>query len=465
MLTLAALPVRPDSVGRIETGVFDLVNGLPGWLYPVVFVVMQLGAFPAGPAVGAVALAFRRWRLALDAALAGGAAWLVARFVKEAFGRARPADLLDTVVVRGEPAAGLGFVSGHSAVAIALATATSPYLARRWRRVVWALATIVCLSRMYVGAHLPLDVVGGAGVGWALGALIHTALGTPTGRPATAVVARLLASVGHPVGRIEPAAVDATASAAFVAETRTGEPLFVKLVAREPRDRDLVYRWFRLVVPSRHRASQLFRSASLQVAHEAALTLLAQQAGVRVPAVRIARELDDRAGLLVLHRVDGPTLDEVAGAGELSLDLLVAVITEVERLHTGRLVHRDLVRSNVIVDPAGQPWLTDFGNALSGASDEQRAADLGELLVSLAAVAGSEATVRAAIAASGRDRVTRAIAAFGGEKLPAPILRDLGGQPGLAAELASALRAAPDDGAEPERTQDGRGRGAAAGRG
>jgi membrane-associated phospholipid phosphatase len=43
----------------------------------------------------------------------------------------------------GEPAGGLGYVSGHSAVAVALATVASPYLGRRSRRVAWARALAV----------------------------------------------------------------------------------------------------------------------------------------------------------------------------------------------------------------------------------------------------------------------------------------------------------------------------------
>jgi membrane-associated phospholipid phosphatase len=43
----------------------------------------------------------------------------------------------------GEPAGGLGYVSGHSAAAVALATVASPYLGRRSRRVAWALALAV----------------------------------------------------------------------------------------------------------------------------------------------------------------------------------------------------------------------------------------------------------------------------------------------------------------------------------
>ena len=54
-----------------------------------------------------------------------------------------------------------------------------PWLGRRGRIAVAALVTVVCLSRVYVGAHLPLDVVGGAGLGLAVAGVVRLVLGRP----------------------------------------------------------------------------------------------------------------------------------------------------------------------------------------------------------------------------------------------------------------------------------------------
>ena len=61
----------------------------------------------------------------------------------------------------------------------AMAAVITPYVARPWKIVVWSLAILVGLARVYVGAHLPLDVVGGAVMGWAIGSLVHFLLGEP----------------------------------------------------------------------------------------------------------------------------------------------------------------------------------------------------------------------------------------------------------------------------------------------
>jgi undecaprenyl-diphosphatase len=73
-------------------------------------------------------------------------------------------------------------VSGHATVAFGLATVLSPVLPRNGKIAVFGLATLVAASRVYVGAHLPLDVLGGALLGTLLGWLWYLAVGEPASR-------------------------------------------------------------------------------------------------------------------------------------------------------------------------------------------------------------------------------------------------------------------------------------------
>jgi membrane-associated phospholipid phosphatase len=179
VLLMTALPVRPEGVGPLEEDLFRSVNELTGALYGPIWVVMQMGTMIAVAAVAAVAAVLRRVRLALDVFVAGTAAWFLARLLKDYFNRGRPGTLLEEVIIRGDPADGLGYVSGHTGVAFALATVASHYFGARARAVMWTAAVVVGLARIYVGVHLPLDVVGGAAMGWAIGSLVHLALGAP----------------------------------------------------------------------------------------------------------------------------------------------------------------------------------------------------------------------------------------------------------------------------------------------
>ena len=174
LLIATTLPIQRHYVPGWERDVFHAVNGLPDWLYAAISVLMQLGNLLAVPAAALVALlATRRLRVPLDLALSGTAAWLLARVVKELVQRGRPIELMQDVILRGPPAQGHGYVSGHSAVAAALAAVAAIYLGPRGKVAVLVLAAIVAFGRVYVGVHLPLDVIGGAAMGWALASLMH----------------------------------------------------------------------------------------------------------------------------------------------------------------------------------------------------------------------------------------------------------------------------------------------------
>ena len=161
--------IDPDGVGSLETGVFEAVNGLPAMAFPPLWVPMQLGNVFAVPALAVAALMFRHLRLSAGMLLAGLSCWYLAREIKDIVGRARPAAFISDTILHQAPSGGAGYVSGHTAIAFALATVLHPYLSTGWRVVAWSLAGVVGFARVYVGAHLPLDVVGGAALGCAVG--------------------------------------------------------------------------------------------------------------------------------------------------------------------------------------------------------------------------------------------------------------------------------------------------------
>ena len=72
---------------------------------------------------------------------------------------------------------GFGYVSAHTAVAVALAATLAPSFPRAARVVAVVLAALVGFARIYAGAHLPLDVVGGAGLGLVCGTLARLVFG------------------------------------------------------------------------------------------------------------------------------------------------------------------------------------------------------------------------------------------------------------------------------------------------
>jgi hypothetical protein len=142
-------------------------------------------------------------------------------------------------------------------------------------------------------------------------------------------------------------------------------------------------------------------------AHEALAAMTARERGVRVPAVLLARRAE-RGALVVQERLSGRSLHQLP-AGDLGPELLDRVWHQVALLHRARIAHHDLVASNVLVDADGQPWLVDFGNAETGATDSALADDVAELLASLAVTADVPALVAAAVRQLGADPVRSAL--------------------------------------------------------
>jgi undecaprenyl-diphosphatase len=177
--------VRDGSVGSIERTVFHAVNGLPAALGPAVWPVLQLGSLLAAPIVALVALLARRPRLAVAALLVGAIKLLAERLVKAAVSRQRPWTSIGPDIHRygHVPLHGESFVSGHAMLAAALAVVVTPYLTGRWRVLPAALAALVALGRVYVGAHAPLDVLCGAAGGVAVGAVVDLLVRQRAPRP------------------------------------------------------------------------------------------------------------------------------------------------------------------------------------------------------------------------------------------------------------------------------------------
>jgi membrane-associated phospholipid phosphatase len=168
-------------LSSIEEQVFHAVGAPPNKVDAVLWLPMQFGSALAAPAVAFASWsAWRRWRPSVGALAIGLGAWEAAKLVKSVVERGRPAAVIPGYVARpGAPRDGLGFVSGHSTVAFSLAAVTAPYLPRSGRVAVYGLAGVVGLARIHVGAHLPLDVVGGAALGSLMGWSWNLAVGVP----------------------------------------------------------------------------------------------------------------------------------------------------------------------------------------------------------------------------------------------------------------------------------------------
>lgn len=101
------------------------------------------------------------WRLALSIMVGYAAVY----GLKVVFDRPRPEQLVDSAVTRTAES-WPGFPSGHAMLITVIMLTLLPYLPRFWRWIfVPAMIAAVALSRIYLGEHMPLDVVGGIAIG------------------------------------------------------------------------------------------------------------------------------------------------------------------------------------------------------------------------------------------------------------------------------------------------------------
>ena len=161
-----------DGLEAWERSVMRWLNDAPDWVAHTMWPVMQAGTLVC-PFVVALVIGIvkRDWFVAGVVVVVGVVTWFGVQGVKRIVDRERPIAFITDLHVREGTGNGLGYLSGHSAMAAAVAVVAFTVVPRRWWPLLIAAVVIVGIARIVHGVHLPADVIGG----WAFGTLLGLA--------------------------------------------------------------------------------------------------------------------------------------------------------------------------------------------------------------------------------------------------------------------------------------------------
>jgi glycosyltransferase 2 family protein len=436
---LAAVAVAPGPLlGSQAAAVTWLGSEVAGRLLTG---LVQVAFVLAAAVILAVGLRRRRFRLLASLAAGAVLAGIVLAGILYLAGDQHPqvvaANIGRTSWLASAAFPGPALLAGAAAVTVA----ASPWLRRPWRRAAWITLCAAGTARLAAGTALPAELILALAAGMTAGAGVLVALGLPDRRMGPDAIAAALRSAGLPVCSVTAADVAAKGSRPFFAVTDDGRRLFIKALGSDQRDADLLYRGYRIArlrdVGDTRPASSLIQA----VEHQALVALMAERAGVHVPRVdRVVRAADGTA-LLVMERVDGRSLEQLA-AHRISDKLLGQLWAEVDRMHHAGISHRSLRAANVMIDTDDLPRLTDFSFSELTATQRQKDLDLAELMASLAILVGADRAVASATAALGTGELAPAAPLLQPLALSAATRHAIAQHEGLLAKTRSAAAAA-----------------------
>ena len=383
---------------RADEAVADALITVLGWAEAAWRTVLAAALLAAAVIVVGV-LVRRRWALARDLlvallvvlAAAGILGWLVDS---------------DWFPVEGNLWSEWGFPELRVACTAAVVTVAGPELVRPARRLAGWLVPLAALGAVVFEAALPSGMLGGLALGLGAGALVRLAFGTAAGVPPAEQVRGALSSLGVEVDDLTVAAQQRIGAAEYVGHDLQGQPLKARVLGRDAQDTQwIARRWRSLAYRDPPRSVAIGRLE--QVEHEGLATLLAAQAGVRVPEVVTAALGPDGDALVVARQPDLEALESLR-TEQVDDDTLRQLWKQTARLHAAGISHGRLNASNVLVVDDG-PMLVGLSAATLGAPQSALDIDVAELLVACTVLVGSDRALRAAVDGAGIDAVTGAM--------------------------------------------------------
>lgn len=438
LFVLGAL-IADGGSGKLENSVFNAINNLPQFLLPLFMLLSVLGTIGFAMLLALVALFKKRYIFALKLFLVGFFSYVIAYALKLLDIRARPSALIDVNNLREAASATMGYPSGHVAVATGLAIILFQYVPKKYHKVIVWLVVGVALSRLYLGVHFPIDLLGGFAVGLVIGSIISLIFGrsiVPT--VSEEAVKKSLELNGFAVKTVSKLNVDARGSSPFIVTDKQGTHYFLKVVNRENFLADWLFKSWRKVMYRRLEDEAPFLTPKRQIEHESYVAGLALANGIKTPKIVGVYEVADNNWAQMQVMIDGKSLDRY-DLKDISDKVVDNIFTLVRSLHDVNIIHRDLRTANIFLDKSKTPWLIDFGFSEASVSREKTHRDIVELIASLGVLVGSNRVVKAAIKNLPRQDILNALAYLNYPSLSSETTRQLKARKELLPEIRTKL--------------------------
>ena len=423
-----------STVLAFESDVVALFRGLNPSVERALNQMLSVAAGVVGLAVYVPPLVLKRFRLIGYIVVANLATALLVALATWWLHKAASHSLLTTVVDR------FGATSKGSLNLWTLAQLTSsfvilaPFVGRRWRQAGMVILATLVLGRIVLVSGLPAEIFLVVAIGATVGVAVLFAFGRPDRRPPLdAIGAALTSSALIPV-TLEPYIVGVRGARWYVATVADGARFLVKVLSPDERSVDLLYRTYRYLRLKNVGDERPFSSLRRSVEHEALVALQARDVGVATPRMRAIAQVGEDSMLIAYEMIDARRLDHMNG-DEVSDRVLREVWGQVACLREHRIAHRDLRRANVLVDAAGDPWLTGFAFSEVAADPDQVEGDVAQLLAALSLTVGADRSATSAVETLGPDTVGAALSRLQPNALSEATRAALKQHPGLLEEL------------------------------
>ena len=378
-VVLGAIRALPLGSTEAADDVSSWLLHIPRWLAYAAAVVAGVASFVL-VVVSLVVLVRNQWRDALNA-VAAGLAGVVAAVIATVIWRLENATVERAVLHGSNPSI---FIVDTAFVAFVVGTDLSRL--SHWQRWWPRAGAALLLSGLAVGTLTPFAVVVVASGGLLVGWVVRWLLGAASVLPGITELTGWLTKQGVQATDLS---VAGPSRARLEGKLADGTRIRVHLSGRDTRGSGLARRLWALGRLRPAVVGHVALSSRAQVQQLALACLLAQQAGVASPAVRLLGEMPGETLVLVTTIPDsGPETGATQLTGATSL------FTALRRLHDTGVADRDVRAGNVFMS-GSRAGFCSLDAAEAGSSELARRLDLVQALATLAVTCGPGGAVAA----------------------------------------------------------------------